>query len=119
MSASNRYMTQPVRTSFQYTDLNRYTPSLGIMSEADGMNGNMGNGSGPLSSNIQIVPVFSGVNYNHPNYNSLTGKSSSYAPYDRVNSAYLSKDCVKYVTQQVGVQSQSGEMMTPTPYPGM
>lgn len=112
---SANYTTRQVKTSFQYTDLNKYTPSLGVMSEADGMNGDMGNGSGPLGSNIQIVPIFSGVNYQHPNYNSLTGRSSSYAPYDRVNSAYLSRDCVSYRTEMVGVAKQPS--MTPTPGP--
>ena len=90
----------------KYANLNQYTPSLGILSEAAGLAGTEGNGSGPLGSNIQIVPVFAGVSYQQPNYNSLTNPDKTYNPYSGIENSYRSNDCVKYITQSVGVARQ-------------
>lgn len=96
-----------------YANLNYYTPSLGITSMAAGFDGKPGNGSGPMGSNLQIVPVFAGVSYQHPNYNSLNNATRTYNPYSAVNDSYISSNCVKYLPQAVGVARAPGG--TPLP----
>lgn len=54
------------------------------------------------SEGIQIVPVFKGVSYDKPNYNSLThGSCVNYPSSDR---AYIGQDCVDYRIRLDGPQ---------------
>ena len=51
---------------------------------------------------VQIVPVFKGVSYDRPNYNSLThGSCINYPASDR---AYIGQDCVNYRIRLDGPQ---------------
>jgi hypothetical protein len=52
---------------------------------------------------IQIVPVFKGVSYDKPNYNSLTHGAWS-TNYPSANTAYIDKDCVDYKIRLDGPQ---------------
>ena len=51
----------------------------------------------PSPLGVNIVPVFKGVSYETPNYNSLS--HGSCINYVDVNKAYLDKDCVQYVNR--------------------
>ena len=46
------------------------------------------------ANGVQVVPVFSGVSYDKPNYNSLThGSCVNHATADK---AYIAQNCVQY-----------------------
>jgi hypothetical protein len=49
---------------------------------------------------VQIVPVFAGVNYKKPNYNSLV--HGSCVNHVEAANAYIYKDCVKYEARYDG-----------------
>jgi hypothetical protein len=68
----------------------------------------------PVPKGFNIVPVFAGVSYQVPNYNSLVhGSCINHVGIDK---AYLDKDCVKYVDRSCS--GPSGRMTQTTPTPG-
>uniref|UniRef100_A0A6C0KEW2 Uncharacterized protein n=1 Tax=viral metagenome TaxID=1070528 RepID=A0A6C0KEW2_9ZZZZ len=76
------------RTVCNYNSLgNYYFGSLGC--------GAVAPYASPNLPGINIVPVFKGVSYQVPNYNSLS--HGSCINYVDVNKAYMDKDCVQYV----------------------
>jgi len=49
----------------------------------------------PVPKGLNIVPVFNGVSYQVPNYNSLV--HGSCINHVGINQAYKDKDCVRYI----------------------
>ena len=93
------------RTVCNYNSLgNYYFGSLGC--------GAVAPYSSPNLPGINIVPVFKGVSYQVPNYNSLT--HGSCIDHVDVNKAYLDKDCVVYVDRPCST-GVIGPMGTPAP----
>lgn len=63
----------------------------------------------PIPKGVNIVPVFSGVSYEVPNYNSLV--HGSCVDHVGVNKAYGSGNCVKYLDRSCpGPEGRSAEM---------
>lgn len=79
LDSRNRYNN----VTANYANLTSYSPSLGV----------------PVLSatpkGIQILPIFNGVSYENPNYNSLT-LGSCCNNYPSVTQGYMDGNCVKY-----------------------
>lgn len=82
-------MTEYVqRTVCNYNTLGKYQyGSLGV--------GTVAPYNSPTPKNLNIVPVFRGVSYQVPNYDSLT--HGSCVNHVGINKAYMDTDCVRYV----------------------
>lgn len=66
----------------------------------------------PVPKGLNIVPVFNGVSYQVPNYNSLV--HGSCINHVGINQAYQDKDCVRYIDRSC--PGPSGRLV-PTPAP--
>ena len=77
-----------------YVSLNSYSPSLGVPIISS-VNSDGSLNMKPNGENHQLIPVFSGVSYTNPNYNSLT--DGGYCnTYPSVSQGYKDTDCVKF-----------------------
>lgn len=86
----------PYNRVADYARIGAYNPSIGVPIISS-VNADGSLNLRPNSENEQLIPVFSGVSYTNPNYNSLV-KNSCYS-YPSVTQGYRDKDCVKFMVR--------------------